>query len=114
MEEQSFKDKNILDQVREYITTRIELTKIELIEKSSKIISKILTGILLSIFTLFILLFLSFGLATYLGQLMDNIAYGYFIVAGIYVIVFVILLLIRKVAFENPIINYQIKKRFKQ
>ena len=83
MEEKAFKDKNLLDKLKEYINNRIDIIRIDFIEKSSEIISKILTT-------------------------------GFFIVAGIYALLVVILAIGRKFFFETPLINFQIKKHFRK
>ncbi len=114
MDEKEFKDRNLFEQLKEYLTTRIELVKIDLIEKSSSIISKIISYILIGFFSIFILIFLSTGLAIYLGSLVNNVAAGFFIVAGIYVLLVILIVLIRKSVFENRLINMMIKKNFKK
>lgn len=114
MDEKDFKDKNLIDQLKEYVTTRIELLRIEFVEKSSSLISKIITGVIISIFSLFILIFLSIGLAVFLGNLVGSVAGGFFIVAGIFILIVIILAAGRKIFFETPLINYQIKKHYKK
>ncbi len=114
MEEKAFKDKNLLDKLKEYINNRIDIIRIDFIEKSSEIISKILTAVIISLFSLFIFIFLSVGLALYLGNLFNDTATGFFIVAGIYALLVVILAIGRKFFFETPLINFQIKKHFRK
>lgn len=114
MEDQAFKDKNLFEKIKEYALNRIEIIRIDFIEKSSEIISKIITGVIIGLFSLFIFIFLSIGLALYLGKLLDDTATGFFIVAGIYALLVVLLAVGRKFFFETPLINYQIKKHFKQ
>lgn len=114
MEEKAFKDKSLLDKLKVYINNRIDIIRIDFIEKSSQIISKIITAIVISLFSLFIFIFLSIGLALYLGNLMNNTGTGFLIVAGIYALLVVVLAAGRKFFFETPLINFQIKKHFKK
>lgn len=114
MDEKDFKDKKLLDQLKEYVTTRLELFRIDFIEKSSAVISTLITGLIISVFSLFILIFSSIGLALFLGTLVSSTSGGFFIVAGIFLLIVIILALGRKVFFETPLINYQIKKHFRK
>ena len=114
MEEKAFKDKNLLDKFKAYINNRIDIVRIDFIEKSSEIISKIIAAIIISLFSLFIFIFLSIGLALYLGNVMNDTGTGFFIVAGIYALLVLVLAVGRKFFFETPLINFQIKKHFKK
>lgn len=114
MDVKEFKDKNLFEQLKEYITTRIELVKIDLIEKSSALISTIISVVIIGFLSVFILIFLSTGLALYLGDLVQSEAAGFFIVAGIYILLVILIILLRKSLFETRIINMMIKKNFKK
>jgi len=107
-------EKNLFAELKDYFQVRFDLIKIEFIERSSSLISRLITTVVVAFLSIFIFLFLSIGLALYLGGMAAHASSGFFIVAGIFVILLVVLRLIRKPAIEKPLINYQIKRFFHQ
>ena len=55
-------------------------------------------------------LFLNIGLALLIGQLLGRAYYGFFIIAGFYIIIGIILLAFRNKWLKTPIANAMIKK----
>ncbi|HEY9116815.1 MAG TPA: phage holin family protein [Roseivirga sp.] len=77
----------LTETVSAYIETRIELLKLDIKEEMSKAIAKSMTWGVILICGLTALLFLSLGLALLFNELLNSGYYGYWIVAGIYLIV---------------------------
>jgi len=103
---------NLFEQVKEYVSNRIELAKIELIENSSHAVAGAVIGVVTVLTGLFILIFLSVGLGLYLGDVLDSRLNGFLIVAGIYLLLVILVLVLRKSVIESKIIDIQIKKFF--
>lgn len=61
--------------------------------------------LILGFFLLIALLFLSVSLAIYLGELLDSIALGYFIVGGGYLVIMFILILFLKKFLEKNLLR---------
>ncbi|HVE60416.1 MAG TPA: phage holin family protein [Chitinophagaceae bacterium] len=96
MEELKANAQNLKTHVGEYVSTYIELTKAKVTQGASNAASAV-TVILSALFIgLFFLLFVFLGLAWWIGGLVDSTAGGYFIVAGIFLLLIVLLFALRK------------------
>lgn len=87
----------MINLIKDYANKRIELLKLDVTEKGVLLAGGVL---FLSIIIVFLSLFLilsSFGLAIWLGKLVDNLALGYFLVAVIYLVLAVLCLIFRNV-----------------
>lgn len=85
----------LLNNLTGYVETRVELIKIEVKEDLAKAGAKLVVFAALIVAALFLMLFISFAGAYWLGKLLGMPA-GFSIVAGVYVIILLILLLLRK------------------
>jgi fatty acid desaturase len=79
-----------------YIETQILLFKLEIREDIAKAISKAIVFFALLLFGFLFLLFFSLGLAHYINVFFDEVYVGYWIVAGIYGVAFLLFLMFRK------------------
>lgn len=82
--------------VIEYVNLQKELVKVQITEKSTNLISTVLTYVILAILGSFTLILLSIGVALYLNEVYDNGYGGFYTVAGFYTIIGVILYVGRK------------------
>jgi len=113
MEQQTDHISSLFEKGRSYVETRMEIVKLKAAEKSSEAISSLVSVMILFIFiTLFVLL-LSIGLALWLGDLLGNNYYGFFVVAGFYGVVALIIYLFKNKWIEEPVTNTIIKKMVK-
>lgn len=110
-EEKSF-PKRLYDRVEDYVKTSIELYKLKAINTVADLISAIGTGLLLAVFFLMFLLFVSVGAAFYLGHLLGGWHHGFFIVAGFYILSGIILYVVRKKHVKDKINDFVIKQIF--
>jgi hypothetical protein len=97
----------------EYIETRVELVKYKAIDKSSDIVSSLAASILLILVALIFIFMASVGAALWIGEMMGKNYYGFFIVAGFYVLVTLILYLARHSIIKNPIAKLIVEKVIK-
>ncbi|KIO45748.1 phage holin family protein [Sanguibacteroides justesenii] len=74
-----------------YAELKLELLKLHTYERVSKVIAILSFGIVLILLAFFTVLFLFLGLGFYLGELLNSTALGFIVVAGIYLIFFVII-----------------------
>lgn len=109
MEDENNIEKLFAD-VKDYVDTRLELSKLQAVEQGSKLASAATVGFLLLIFFGLIIFFASTALAYYLGQRLGDIALGFLSVAGIYFVLSVILYAGRKVWVGTPMTNLFIRK----
>jgi hypothetical protein len=87
MPEQEFnKAEELIDQLRGYVHTEIELGKLIVAEKVSKISSNLIASIFIGVVFLFFLLFISFAIAYMIGNWLEKIWMGFTIVALFYLV----------------------------
>jgi hypothetical protein len=86
-----------------FIENQIELTKLSVAETAVKSSDKVLSISIISIFSFFILVFMSLGTALWLGKVLNDMASGFFVVAAIYVVLMILILVLVK-----PYISKQI------
>ncbi len=108
-EEKSKIEKMILD-LKEYAETRIELGVLSIQDKTASVLSSIALGFIIGILGVFVILFLSVGAAWLIGHCINNIACGFFIVAGFYLLITLIIFLKRDKWINTPIVNLLLKK----
>ena len=87
-----FDHHSLLENVRGYVQTQIELVKVEAQEKVQEVIKRTIIIIVWVLLAMAILLFLFIALALYLNQVLESHYVGFLIVAGIGVLIGLILL----------------------
>jgi len=112
MEEQKEKLPPIIEQLKEYVETRIKLAKLEAIDKSTTVFASFITDLIVVVSLILTFLFLSFALAFYLASLFHSYAAGFGCMALIYLIIAIIIILMKD-KLQQPLINLFIKKIFK-
>lgn len=90
------KSENWIESAGGIIETYRDLVSIKIVEKTSRGISVSIYGIILLVFIIFILLFLGTGAAWWIGESLNNMKAGFFIVSGTYVILFAAMMLMGK------------------
>ncbi len=99
----------MIEIIKEYISKRIDLIKMEITEKVTLSAGVVLLGVLISIAFLFFIILLNIGLGLLIGYWLGNYAYGMLIMAGIYLLIIVVLFLSRK-AIKDSVADMIIKK----
>jgi len=101
---------DIFDDITNHIEARWNLGVLNASEKAAEAISSITFGLIIGAIGAFILLFLSLGVAWLIGQSLNNLAAGFFIVAAFYALVGGILFMAKDTLVKVPVINMFIKK----
>lgn len=104
---------NLVSHLSGYVESRIALVKLEIREELAHTMAKAIVALVLAMFGFLVLLFLSIGLAEFLNQYFIGSFGGYLIVAGLYAVVFTILLIFRSSflhSFEKQLIEIFRKK----
>jgi uncharacterized membrane protein YqjE len=100
METQHSNTDDLLDQsrklVQQYIADRVLLLKMETAEKSAKIIAMIALGMIAGGLLFFVLFFLSLMVGYFFAERLDNLFYGFAIVAGFYVLLLLVCIVVFK------------------
>ena len=101
---------SLFDKTTDYLETRAELAKLKAIRKSSELFSGLVTRlVILMLFGLFLIVF-SIALGLWLGDIMNKEYYGFFTLAGFYLLLGIIIYSSRKKWLKAPIANAIIKK----
>ncbi len=110
-EDQRFSLKDAFQQGRAYIDTRLELLKLIVIARASRIIARLLLDVFRGILALLVLFFLSMALGFYLSDLLDNYALGFLATAGIFIVIIIVLSAFA-VSIKSRIVDMSIKRIF--
>ncbi|MBU7578164.1 MAG: phage holin family protein [Flavihumibacter sp.] len=98
---------DLLEQGSELLDTYYRLTVVNATEKVAKASSVSVVAMAAAIFGLIVIFFGGIGLAWWIGESMDNMKAGFFIVGGIFLLLLAALLLFRK-SLLVPLIRNQI------
>ncbi|MBK5278827.1 MAG: hypothetical protein JJE09_08190, partial [Bacteroidia bacterium] len=93
MEEDKNSSEKWMDNITELVDSYRNLISMRVVEHTSLGISLSIIGVLSMIMAVFVLLYAGIGLAWWLGEYLQNMKAGFFLVSGFYVALFVILLL---------------------
>ena len=112
MEDQS-KIQQIYQHVEQYVATTAELYKLKAFQKVAKVATSVITSVLMAFFGILFLLFVSIGLAVYLGEVMGRMHYGFMIVAGIYLLLAIIIYALSSKVLKDKFNTMIVRKIFK-
>ncbi|HEY2350381.1 MAG TPA: hypothetical protein VGH64_15290 [Puia sp.] len=105
--------KTLIDKSKDYLETKIELTKLKTIDRSADILSAVVVTISMLFISFLLILFVSLALALLLGKLLGAYHYGFFIMAGVYAIILLVIYVMREKWIKTPIANELINKMLK-
>jgi putative superfamily III holin-X len=104
----------LLEKAENYTKTSIELAKLQLIDKSADVLSSLVSIIVISIVVGMFLMLTNIGLAFWLGEVLGNVHYGFFAVAGFYLVLAIIIGLFKDQLIKTPMSNSFITSLLKQ
>ena len=96
----------VKEQLSSYVDVKIELLKAQWVEKTSLILGKMVTGLVVLFLLFFTILFSSLVAGYYFGQLLGNTAQGFGVIALFYTIVLVVICIFRKKLIQHPLSNF--------
>jgi len=88
--------KDLLEHVTDYLETYYQLITVNVAQKGINLASGIINAVILAILGLFAFGLISLGLGWWLGNLIESRVGGFFLMAGIYVVIMVAIILMRK------------------
>jgi fatty acid desaturase len=109
MEENSKLFESLLEKATDYGKTSFELVKLRALDKTSDVVSSFVPHAVVFIMFVSCFLFLNLGLAYWLGEILGKIFYGFFIVAGFYVLSGIVIHLFMHKWLKKVVRNYIIK-----
>ena len=114
MEENKKTSDNLVGAVGDWVETYRNLTGVRIVERTSLGASISVLGVLSILIVVFILLFVGLGAAWWIGEKLDNMKAGFFIVGGVYGTALIIILAMAKKVLIPGIRNLIIKKIYEQ
>ncbi len=90
------KDGNIVERLMEYVQIKIEQFKLRIVGAVSRLIAGILAFTFVAVLGILFLFFLSLSLGAFLNTVFDSEFYGYLTVAGFYLLLIIIILVLIK------------------
>ncbi|MES2799245.1 MAG: hypothetical protein V4638_04455 [Bacteroidota bacterium] len=102
----------VVIKIESYVKTNIELVKLQAVDKTADITSKLISRTLFIIAFSFFALFINIGLSYWFGDLLGKDYYGFAIVAGFYLLLSILLMIShRSIIFKikNYFINQLLK-----
>ena len=100
------------DLLESYVNNRLRLFKLQTAEKSSRVVTMLLAGMVTGILSFFILLFVSIMAAYYFSEKLHSQFYGFGIVALIYVLLLLLAIYLRKKILDKYIFGRVVKILF--
>ncbi len=104
------KVEELTESVKNYVNTNIELLKLQLTERISVIAPGLLTSLILAMIGLIFILFLSIVAGFYFSKLLGDFTLGFGIIAGFYLLLGILFLLVKKNIIEKPLRDKIINK----
>jgi uncharacterized membrane protein YqjE len=114
MEENKKGSEKLVGAVADWVETYRHLMGVRIVEHTSLGASVSFLSVLTMVVIVFILLFLGLGAAWWIGEQLDNMKAGFFIVGGVYGAVLIIILAMAKKVLIPGIRNLIIKKIYEQ
>jgi len=113
MEDNAKLIESLLEKAADYGKTSFDLIKLKALDKTTDAVSSFIPHSFVFVITAIFLIFLNLGLAFWLGEILGNIYFGFFVVAGFYGIVGIVLHLFLHKWIKRVICNYLIKNVLK-
>ena len=104
---------SLLERTVEYGKTSLELVKLKTLDKTSEVVSSFIPHSIVFLFIASLLFFLNLGLAFWLGEIMGNNSYGFFVVAAFYGVLGIVIHFFMHDWLKKKICNYIIKQVLK-
>jgi len=99
-----------IEYLKLYAQQQVDIVKLDTVEKSSKLVSTLVTNLVIGSMVLLVLVLLSVTSALFLGQILGNYALGFLIVSFVFVIIAGFIYLFKTKLVTNPTITYFINK----
>ena len=90
------KANRLKDHVGEYVNTFTQIAKAKAVRGASNATAGIVIGVTAFFFAFFFLFFIGFGLGWWLGTLFNNMAAGFFAVAGFFLLLIILMFALRR------------------
>jgi hypothetical protein len=104
---------SLFEKAVDYGKTSLRLVKLKTLSKTSDVASTSLSHLVVLIFAFAFMLFLSLGLAIWIGEILGQSYYGFFIVAAVYALIGIFIQLFLHNWLKKVLDNYLIDQVLK-
>jgi hypothetical protein len=104
----------LFERAEDYGKTTLNLLKLNAIDKSADVVSSLVSRLAVIMTVVFSVLIISIGLSLWIGKLLGDTFYGFFIVGGFYALLAILLQVFRHQWVKYPVSNSIIKQMLKQ
>lgn len=104
----------LFERAEDYGKTTLNLLKLNAIDKSADVVSSLISRLAVIMTVIFSVLIISIGLSLWIGKLLGDDFYGFFIIGGFYAFLAMILFVFRHQCIKYPVSNSIIKQLLKQ
>ncbi|MEO5889250.1 MAG: hypothetical protein ABIQ31_03305 [Ferruginibacter sp.] len=101
---------SLFENAGDYLETRLDLLKLQAINKSSDAVSSIVSRLAILIIAIFAISVFNIGLALWVGGLLGELYLGFFAVAGFYILLAVLIHIFKNAWIKGPVSTMVIKK----
>lgn len=108
------KIEKLIEKAEAYGKTSFELCKYNTMYKSADIISSFITKTIITLVLVLFSLLLNVGLSLWIGELLGEAYYGFFICAGVYLFIALLFYVFRYNWIKRPINNFIINRLLKK
>ena len=99
----------LIEKATEYSKTVYELVKLKILDKSLSVVSSLITHYVVLILAVLFMVFSSVGLSLWLGAILGEIYYGFFVAGAFYCMIAIVLHFFLRKPFKKFISNFIIK-----
>jgi hypothetical protein len=113
LEENAKLIESLLEKAGDYGKTSFELFKLKALDKTTDVASTLIPHAIVLILLASSMLLVNFGIAFWLGEILGNNYYGFFVMGGFYVITGLVVHFFFHKKIKNLVWNYMVKQVFK-
>lgn len=114
MENSSTTVEKLIEKIEIYVKTSFDLFGYNLVYKSADILSVIAVKLAIAIVVVLSFLIASIGLSLWIGEQLERVYYGFFIIAGAYLLFALMVSIFKNIWIKRPISNFIIKQTLKK
>lgn len=103
---------SLLENTFKYGVAELELVKLKALNKTSDVVSGLVPHAVVFFILVLFLLFLNLGLAFWLGEIIGNNFYGFFVIAAFYALVGLVMHFFMHKWIKRKIGNFLVKQMF--
>ena len=100
----------LLEKAENYSKTTIELFKLHAIDKSADVLSSLVSRIAVLMAVALFILIINIGIALWIGKLLGESYYGFFVIGGFYALIAILLYTFEHQLIKTPVSNSIIKQ----